>query len=159
MDRSCAGRRGSQKTWPIELIAMILTDLFENNRSDFFSGKTGLLWLPRRDGLAWLLLRRGLREHLYRLCIGNCVHSVLERLRRRAVPLLLIVDEVECRAKRRIHRVVPRSDQASKVRKAGSALNHELQRAGRTYRLDWYNMNYFPENYKTERENNDKTAR
>jgi hypothetical protein len=25
--------------------------------------------------------------------------------------------------------------------------------------LDWYNMNYFPENYKTERENNDKTAR
>ena len=120
---------------------MISTDLFENDRSDFFSGKTGLLWLPGRDGLAWLLLRRGLREHLYRLRIENRVHSVLERLRRRAVPLLLIVDEVECRAKRRIHCVVPRSDQTSKVRKAGSALNHELQRAGRTYRLDRYNMN------------------
>ena len=136
MDRSGAGGPGFLKSRPIELIEMISTDLFENNRSDFFSGKTGLLWLPSRDGFAWLLVRRGLREHLYRLRRGNRVHSVLERLRRRAVPLLLIVDEVDCRAKRRIRRVVPRSDQASKVRKAGSALNHELQRAGRTYRLD-----------------------
>ena len=138
---------------------MVLTDLFEDDCSDFFPGETGLLRLPRGGGLAWLLLRRRPGEHLYGLGGGNCVHSVLERLRRRAVPLSLIVDEVECGAKRRIHCEVPRSDQTSKARKAGSALNHELQRAGRTYRLDWYNMNYFPENYKTERENNDKTAR
>jgi len=37
------------------LIATPLPDLLEDDRLDFFSRETALLWLPRQAGLAWLL--------------------------------------------------------------------------------------------------------
>ena len=127
---------------------MDLADLIDDDRPDLFTGEARLLRLPGCYRLTQLPLGQRLRRCLYGLCIGYGLHKVLKRLRPWAVRLMF-VDDIECGAKRCLGCVVPRSDQASKVRKAGSALNHELQRAGRTCRLDLLNINEGLELYKT----------
>lgn len=118
------------------LRSLTLSDLFKDDRPDFLAGETALMRLPRRAGFVLMLRCRGLEGCLNRLFLRDRFHDVLGRSRHRAEPNLFIVDEAERSAKRRMHRVVPRGDQTSKMRKAGSALNLELQRAGRTCRLD-----------------------
>ena len=77
---------------------MVLADLIDDDRPDLFAGKARLLRLPC-GGRLMLLLRHGMGKHLGGLCIGDGLHSVLERLWPGAVRLMF-VDEIECGAKR-----------------------------------------------------------
>lgn len=87
-----------------------------------------------------LFLRQGLGQRLYRFRMAYRIHEFPGRLQPQAVPLLLMTSNAE--QNDRSAAWVTGGDQTSKVRKAGSALDHELQRAGRTYRLDESNMDH-----------------